>query len=279
MTVGSLRSVDLSLIDEIFRGGERGYILDFSNRTFSDFFIRELDIDIDAPQYAVDGISKGKRLRCFLGQVDDGTAARTLRVLWEHREALRGTDTVDPMPRAASQTAALIARLEGAASPTPVNVVVAPILEAIDFDRLRDRLVGIRDTEPHQRGFAFERFLTEVFDAFRLNPREPFRMLREQMNVVSTRAAHKTGVQRQLHELIQAQLDHLATSEQDILGAVRGELECAVRSDGQLGHALPRFPFDPYAFCATAEAAMRLATGLQRGVIDEHSYAADVPPS
>lgn len=182
MTVSSLRSVDLSLIDEIFRGGERGYILDFSNRTFSDFFVRELNIDIDAPQYAADGISKGKRLRCFLGQVDDGTAARTLRVLWEHRQALRGTDTVDPMPRAASQTAALIARLEGAASPAPVNVVAAPILEPIDFERLRDRLVGIRDTEPHQRGFAFERFLTDVFDAFRLNPREPFRLLGEQID-------------------------------------------------------------------------------------------------
>ena len=180
--MSSLRSIDLSLVDEIFRGGERGYILDFSNRTFSDFFVRELDIDIDAPQYAVDGISKGKRLRCFLRQVDDGTAARTLQVLWEHREALRSTDTADPMPRAAGQIAALIARLQGSAPPALVNVVAAPILDAIDFAHLRDRLIGIRDTEPHQRGFAFERFLTEVFDAFRLNPREPFRLAGEQID-------------------------------------------------------------------------------------------------
>jgi hypothetical protein len=67
--MNSLRSVDLSLIDEILRGGEKGYVLDFSNRTFSDFFVRELDIDIDAPEYATDGISKAKRLRCFLGKV------------------------------------------------------------------------------------------------------------------------------------------------------------------------------------------------------------------
>ncbi len=51
--------------------------------------MRELDIDIDAFEYAMDGISKAKRLRCFLGTVDDNTAARTLRILWEHREALR----------------------------------------------------------------------------------------------------------------------------------------------------------------------------------------------
>ena len=126
--MSSLRSIELSLVDEVFRGGERGYILDFSNRTFGDFFVRELDIDIDAPQYAADGPSKGKRLRCFLGQVDDGTAARTLQVLWKHREALRAPGAPDPMPRAASQIAALITRLEGTAPPAPVNVVAAPLL-------------------------------------------------------------------------------------------------------------------------------------------------------
>ena len=76
--MSSLRSIDLSLIDEILRGGEKGYVLDFSNRTFADFFVRELAIDIDAGDYAVNGTSKAKRLLCFLGMVDDGTAARAL---------------------------------------------------------------------------------------------------------------------------------------------------------------------------------------------------------
>ncbi|MFL0418623.1 restriction endonuclease [Sphingomonas sp. 179-I 2A4 NHS] len=180
--MSSLRSIDLSLVDEIFRGGEKGYVLDFSNRTFTDFFARELSIDIDAPQYAADGISKGKRLRCFLGQVDNGTAARTLRILWEYREALRTPDMPDPMPRAAGQVAALIARLEGTATPVPHNVVAAPLLDAIDFARLRDRLIAVRDMEPHERGFAFERFLTEIFDACHLNAREPFRLQGEQID-------------------------------------------------------------------------------------------------
>lgn len=180
--MSSLRSIELGLIDEVFRGGEKGYVLDFSNRTFAEFFVRELDIDIDAPQYAVDGSSKAKRLRCFLGQVDDGTAARTLRVLWEQREALRGPSTPDPMPRAAAQVAGLIARLEGTAPLTPDNVVPAPMLDAIDFARLRDRLIAIRDLEPHRRGYDFERFLTELFDSFRLKAREPFRLDGEQID-------------------------------------------------------------------------------------------------
>lgn len=180
--MNSLRSIDLSLLDEIFRGPDKGYVLDFSNRTFSDFFVRELEIDIDAPQYAVDGVSKAKRLRCFLGQVDDGTAARTLRALWEHREALRGADSHDAMPRAAGQVSALIAKLEGAATPEPSNVVLAPLIDAVDFARLRDRLLAIRDLKPHQRGYEFERFLSDLFDAFRLSAREPFRLHGEQID-------------------------------------------------------------------------------------------------
>ncbi len=180
--MSSLRSIELSLVDEIFRGGERGYVLDFSNRTFTDFFGRELKIDIDATIYAADGISKGKRLRCFLGLVDNGTAARTLRILWEHREALRAHDTTDPMPRAGSQIQALIGKLEGNAPTVPRNVVAAPLIDAVDFLRLRDRLLAIRRLAPQARGYAFEAFLTELFDAFRLSAREPFRIVGEQID-------------------------------------------------------------------------------------------------
>lgn len=180
--MSSLRSIDLSLVDEIFRGGERGYVLDFSNRTFTDFFSRELEIDIDATIYAADGISKGKRLRCFLGLVDDGTAARALRILWEHREALRAHDTPDPMPRASAQIQALIGKLEGNAPSVLRNVVAAPLIDAVDFLQLRDRLLTIRDLAPHARGYAFETFLTELFDVFRLRAREPFRIVGEQID-------------------------------------------------------------------------------------------------
>ncbi len=177
--MNTLLSIELSLIDEIFRGDGKGYVLDFSNRTFADFFARELDVD--APQYASDGTSKGKRLRCFLGQIDDGTAAKVLRALWAHREALR-PDAADPMPNASAQVWTLIHRLEGEAAPGPVNVVTAPKIHAIDFAKLSDRLLAIKDLEPHGRGYEFERFLTHLFTAFRMQPREPFRNRGEQID-------------------------------------------------------------------------------------------------
>lgn len=164
------------------RGGEKGDVLDFSNRTFGDFFVRELHINIDAPDYATDGTSRAKRLACFLKKVDDGTAARALRALWAHREALRSSGQGDPLPRAAGQFAALVGRLEGGGFTPPVNVVSAPALDAIDFDRLRIRLVAIRDLPPQQRGYDFERFLKDLFDAFRMSAREPFSLRGEQID-------------------------------------------------------------------------------------------------
>jgi len=182
MLMSSLRSVDSSLIEQILRGEAKGYVLDFSNRTFGDFFVRELDIDIDAPIYAANGTSKGKRLDCFLATVDDLTAARTMRALWEHREATRPAGESDPFPRASGQFSALITKLEGGASTTPVNVVEAPKIEAIEFDRFRTSLLSIRDLEPHTRGYEFEKFLKDLFNAFRLSARDPFRIVGEQID-------------------------------------------------------------------------------------------------
>lgn len=81
-TVGSgavpqLKTIDVKFLDALF-GMEGGYVLDFSNRTFSDFFVRDLGIDIDHPTFAQDGESKAKRLRCFLRLADGATAHRAL---------------------------------------------------------------------------------------------------------------------------------------------------------------------------------------------------------
>jgi hypothetical protein len=77
--ISSIRSIDLRLVDDLVdfvRG--RGFVLDFSDASFSDFFATELQVDIDDPQYAEQGGSKGKRLRCFLQKCDDLCVPKTL---------------------------------------------------------------------------------------------------------------------------------------------------------------------------------------------------------
>ena len=60
----SIRTTDVLVIDNVFGMGD-GYVLNFSNRTFSEFFA-ELGVDIDQPRWSVNGGSKAKRLRTYL---------------------------------------------------------------------------------------------------------------------------------------------------------------------------------------------------------------------
>ncbi len=88
--MSSINSIDMLLVDDLFeRENQRGYVLDFSNRTFSQFFAGELKVDIDAPRFQVRGTSKMNRLRCYLQTVDAAAASQALRALWQYREAVR----------------------------------------------------------------------------------------------------------------------------------------------------------------------------------------------
>lgn len=76
------------ILDEVF-GMEQGYVLNFSDRTMSQFFDYELSIDIDSEKYRRIGTSKAKRLRCFLVTENPSIVAKTLRALWNYRESIR----------------------------------------------------------------------------------------------------------------------------------------------------------------------------------------------
>lgn len=181
--MSTIRPVELDMVDLVFRGGERGYILDFSNRAFSEFFALELDLDIDADIYKREGTSKGKRLRGFLSIVDDGTAARTLRLLWEYRVAmLVRLNQDETQPLAKKQVFAVIARLEGTATGIRTGLVPAPKLAIQDWTGLLARLLAVRDLPAQGRGYAFETYLKELFDAFGLAAREPFKLFGEQID-------------------------------------------------------------------------------------------------
>lgn len=69
---------------------QMGYVLDFSDRTFGDFFCTEVGVDPDAPPgswlFSAYGTSKAKRLRSFIARAEPHLVARALRALWEYRE-------------------------------------------------------------------------------------------------------------------------------------------------------------------------------------------------
>lgn len=61
-----------------------GYVLDFSNRTFSDFFAEQLGVDIYDDKYTGGSGSKGSRLRAFLEIESNYTCAKLIAALLEY---------------------------------------------------------------------------------------------------------------------------------------------------------------------------------------------------
>jgi hypothetical protein len=178
--MNSLSSADLAVIDALvdFARG-RGYVLDFSDRTFAAFFSSELGVDIDEPRFADMGGSKGKRLRRYLQLTNDAAASQALTALWEHRTAyLSLTGITDPVPGAERRFQELIGKLGGGrekAPPTPQPPVDA-------YERLRGEITAMSSLSPQARGYAFERFLADLFELHGLDPRKSFRNKGEQID-------------------------------------------------------------------------------------------------
>ncbi|MBU2572352.1 MAG: restriction endonuclease [Gammaproteobacteria bacterium] len=172
----------MMFLDDLFEMGG-GYVLNFSNSTFSRFFADELNVDIDDPMYAEQGGSKGKRLRCFLQKVDVPTVIRTLKALWEYREAIRQRDgKPETAQNAQGRLLSLINRLEGKPDAQPEGQAPKPAFDRPKLIALRNDLIGFVQLTPQARGYAFESLLRDLFNVFGLEAREPFRLKGEQID-------------------------------------------------------------------------------------------------
>lgn len=78
--MSSLNIAEMRFLETALEMGS-GYYLDFSDRTYSDFFFEAINVDIDAEEYRLEGGSKGKRIRFFLRNQPDHLVARLLRAL------------------------------------------------------------------------------------------------------------------------------------------------------------------------------------------------------
>lgn len=156
-----------------------GYVLDFSDRTMSNFFLEELNLDIDDPKWAREGSSKAKRLRYFLRNVDNATAARTIWVLWNYKKAFAvRTDSAADLE---GRVLDLAGRLEGTRvsndRPPP-----QPARNSALIARLRKDLIDISGLAPQARGYAFEKFLKGAFNLYGMMARDSFRLRGEEID-------------------------------------------------------------------------------------------------
>ncbi len=160
--MAKLKHSEIRIIDGAF-GMASGYVLDFSNKTFAEFFDDEFGIDIYAQKYDYRGGSKANHLRALIETEDDYTVGRVLRRLWEYREAL-------PMYQDHPETEAhkkplfgLLSKIEGADA--------APRTDAIDRftrDETLEELVAAieRDIAANKPVAALDRLHTYCMKKF-----------------------------------------------------------------------------------------------------------------
>ena len=180
-----IKPLDMKLIDLLFEM-EGGYVLDFSDRTMSQFFLGELEIDIDDPLFTADGTSKARRLRSFLTLADTPTCVRALKALWQYRQAALANQHKDePVVNAEGRFLTLIQGLESGSSADVIKGDPFAAVRQVNVDQaaqLKRALLDIHKLAPQARGYAFETFLQQLFEASNLQPRAPFRNTGEQID-------------------------------------------------------------------------------------------------
>ena len=180
MRMANVRQIDFIFLDDLLEM-ESGYVLDFSNKTFSAFFAQELNIDIDNPAYQDRGTSKANRLRCLLQKTDTASAVKTLRSLWEYREAIRASHRrEETVPNAEGRLLELINRMEGRSATQAEKP--APAFDREKLLELRGIFAAFMTMEPQARGYAFEKFLKDLFTFYGLEARKAFRLEGEQID-------------------------------------------------------------------------------------------------
>jgi len=158
-----IKPADMRFLDEVLQM-QGGYVLDFSDRTFGEFFDSTLGIDMDDERYRDFGRSKGKRLRRFLAVESGHVAGRALRELWEYRDAMPGQSSDQDYEPKKQRYFEIVARVEG----TSNNISLTGAVDRFTHDETLDELVASieRDVAANKAQVALDRLHTYCMKKF-----------------------------------------------------------------------------------------------------------------
>jgi hypothetical protein len=157
-----------------------GYVLEFSNRTFAEFFREVVGVNIDDARYLRASGSKANRMRAFWDVATKEQLQKLLKGLLETWHLHSQKKIPEPTKLLLTN---INSRLAGNAKPaeTQTGEKAQPIGEGVSR-KLSERLIEITRLEPQTRGYALERFLKDLFDAYGLSARASFRLVGEQID-------------------------------------------------------------------------------------------------
>ena len=158
---------------------EGGYVLDFSNRTFEEFFLEVVGVQIYDPLFELESGSKANRMRAFWKVANDKQLRDSLVGLLEGWEIYANA----PIPESAEKLLKKIIVRLGEVVPDNTGKNKDSKDSAITMSKkLQTQLLKMTELTPQKRGYMFERFLQDLFESYGLSARSAFRLIGEQID-------------------------------------------------------------------------------------------------
>ena len=162
-------------------GMESGYVLNFSNRTFAEFFLDSFGIDVYDAKYDRASGSKANRMRAFWDVESNFLVGRALDLLFTEWNEFQGYNSPEKPPE---ECWPIVRRLKESA-PVPEIESVLPNAEDTSFEALAR---SVRETiEKNEPQLGLDRLHTFLMKYFR---------------VLCQRCGISTDVEKPLHSLV-----------------------------------------------------------------------------
>lgn len=165
------------LIETVFNMSG-GYVLNFTNREFSEFMKDVVQYDI-YEKYRE--LSKAKMLREFLKDESDIYVGKAIVMLINY---MNDNELVDSRIKDKSEKLyELGKKLLGKSSKSKQQPTTQTKNKNIDYEILKNSLLEIEKLSSSQaKGYAFEKYLNSLFNTFDLNPNASYRTEHEQID-------------------------------------------------------------------------------------------------
>jgi len=180
--MANLDFIEKDLIDRLLNNS--GYVLDFTNKKFQAFVYGIMQIDVYTKYY---NLSKGKILNAILDDYDDKTVGKLLLELLRYMQNndMVKDDNKDKFIKGAEIGNRLIGKKDRIKTSSNKNTTEpSPITSVVNFEKYLKELqeLSYKPDTPQERGFAFEKYLQSLFEAFSLEPRGSFRTIGDQID-------------------------------------------------------------------------------------------------
>lgn len=178
--MNSLTHIDKQKLERELRMNS-GYVLNFSDRTFEEFFKEVVGVSIYAPCYSFGSGSKANRMRAFWKTATDGQLRACFQGILDGWDIYSRT----PVNESGRELIRKVVRKcggSGSLNEESKRDDEETILKSGTSDSLLSELLRVTALSAQTRGYAYEIFLKGLFNAYGLSARSSFRITGEQID-------------------------------------------------------------------------------------------------